>query len=506
MRCATYARMSRDEAEDGLGIERQTEAIEKFCAERGWEIDPRWRLTETASASVKKPRPVFRRLMKGIERGEVTHLVVYAADRLTRRLHDTAALLDAVEATGCEVHFVVGGDLGNGYSRGMAGVLAGVAAMETQVMSERHRQRVRQNRRQGRVTNGGRRGFGYETDRQTPVPEEFALLREAFERLRNGEGLSAIAKSWNRRGVQTATHRGSDGQPKESRSTWRTKTIRDTLSRPALAGRVVEWQRERQPDGTMVRRQVPVLDDDGQPVRGQWPAVFSDSEFDELQVLLAARRRMPEGWSSTTKHLLTGLLVCGRCGGRMVAHRQTSGITAYTCRDYRHLSRDERILDEHVTSVVQQWITDAGFPVEQWVDPESAGLARALGDLEQRRESTIRAMVTGNMQPETFAATVAAFDSEISALRSQQVDDVIQRFEQVYFGSSLDLSAMPFKERRAFISMCVDRVLVRPTGRRGKGFDPDAVTVDLHEELVVERAWTDGGEVQMVLRRRRPDR
>ena len=226
--------------------------MKEFVAEKGWSIHPRWRLTETASASVKKQRPQFERLVKAIEQGDLSTVVAYAPDRLTRRLADMVRLLDAVESTGCEVLFVIGGDMGNGYSRGMAGVLASVASMETRVMGERHRLKVRQNRREGRVTNGGTRGFGYELDRKTPVPAEFDLLREACRRLVAGEGVSAIVKDWNRRGIPSATG-----------GRWQTRTLRGTLSRPALCGRAMETQRVRQPDGRMVEQRVIVTDDDG---------------------------------------------------------------------------------------------------------------------------------------------------------------------------------------------------------------------------------------------------
>ena len=39
-RCAAYARTSRHEAQDGLGIERQIDTIGTFAVEGGWTLDP----------------------------------------------------------------------------------------------------------------------------------------------------------------------------------------------------------------------------------------------------------------------------------------------------------------------------------------------------------------------------------------------------------------------------------------------------------------------------------
>lgn len=497
--CAVYARISRDEEQDGLGIERQMDAIDKFVAEKGWAVAPQWRLSETASASVRKPRPQFARLVTAIEQGTVSAVVAYAPDRLTRRLADMARLLDAVESTGCEVFFVVGGDMGTGYSRGMAGVLASVANMETRVMGERHRLKVRQNRREGRVTNGGTRAFGYETDRKTPRPEEFVLLREAFDRMMAGEGVSAIVKDWNRRGIPTATGGGTSRTGRPSR--WETKTLRGTLSRPALCGRVTEKQRVRQSDGRMVEKRVVVSDDAGEPIIGQWPAVFTPEEFDRLQLVLEARKRMDPAWSSETKHLLTGLLVCSRCSGTMVSFKQMSGTLTYVCRDFRHLSRDEANLDRHVLGLVQEHVTGAEFPVDSWVSPDAADLARRLGDLEQRREQAIRALVAGEIQPDTLATIVGQFDRDIAALREEQVGGLVEEFEAVTFESFPDLASLPFAHRRDFVRMCVRAVIVQPS-RRGRGFDPASVEVVLWPELRIERGWNvETDRVEMVLTR-----
>lgn len=488
--CAIYARISRDEEQDGLGIERQVEAIEKFVAEKGWQISRAWRLTETASASVKKSRPLFERLVDAIERGDVSTVVAYAPDRLTRRLHDMARLLDAVEATGCEVFFVVGGDMGNGYSRGMAGVLASVASMEARVMGERHRLKVRQNRREGRVTNGGTRGFGYELDRKTAIPAEFALLREAFTRLVAGEGVSAIVKDWNRREIPSATG-----------GRWQTKSLRGTLSRPALCGRVTEMQRVRQPDGRIAEQRVIVTTDDGSPVVGQWPAVFSPEEFDRLQLILAARKRMDPVWTMETRHLLTGLLRCGRCGGPMVSFKQTNGRLTYVCRDFRHLSRDEENLDAHVLGMIQDRIRDAEIPVDEWVDPGQADLAHRIGDLEARREQTVRALMDGAVPADTAVSIVAEFDKEISGLRDQQVGHLVEQYEAVTFGAFPDLMDLPFAHRRKFVRMCLVRVVVNPT-RRGRGFDPNSVDVVEWPNLKIERAWnSESNRVEMILKR-----
>ncbi|MGH8572365.1 MAG: hypothetical protein ACREX8_07305 [Gammaproteobacteria bacterium] len=87
---------------------------------------------------------------------------------------------------------------------------------------------------------------------------------------------------------------------------WRTATLRHRLASARISGR-----REHTPGGSYTG---------GRPLCGEivaevaaWPAIITPEDSDRLRALLSnPARRVTTG--SARKYLLSGILVCGRCG------------------------------------------------------------------------------------------------------------------------------------------------------------------------------------------------
>src|SRR5262249_40864594 len=90
----------------------------------------------------------------------------------------------------------------------------------------------------------GPRPFGYLDDRQTLHPEESEHYRELFRRVIDGDGLTRIAKDWERRGI---LNKNGD------------RFSADSLKKKVRAPRAVGY---RQHHGEIV------VGDDGQPIVG----------------------------------------------------------------------------------------------------------------------------------------------------------------------------------------------------------------------------------------------
>ncbi|MCW2751387.1 MAG: hypothetical protein JWR83_2497 [Aeromicrobium sp.] len=58
IRCAAYLRISKDG--EGLGIDRQWQAVRELAASKGWAIEPRLKIEENSTSAWddSKPRPV----------------------------------------------------------------------------------------------------------------------------------------------------------------------------------------------------------------------------------------------------------------------------------------------------------------------------------------------------------------------------------------------------------------------------------------------------------------
>src|SRR6266511_3944394 len=130
---------------------------------------------------------------------------------------------------------------------------------------------------------------------------EAELIREATKRLLRGETLGGICADWQSRGITTPT-----GGP------WRQTTLRQTLMRPALIG----------------YRDHPVAG----RVRGTWPPILSEDEWERLQAFFSDPDRQNHGRVNVRSYLLTGFIYCGRCCKPLRGGPRQGGERTYTCR------------------------------------------------------------------------------------------------------------------------------------------------------------------------------
>lgn len=457
IRAAAYLRISKDDEGKGLGIDRQLAAVQTLCADKGWELDPRWVIEENNRFAWddSKPRPGFRRLLRGMESGEVQAVAVYAFDRLARRLRDTAAVLDLVEKQGVQVATVTGGlDLSSSYGRGIAGMLGSLAAMEMASMTERLRAKAEQNVQAGRVHNGGTRPYGYELDRKTPRPDEVAVLREMADHVLRGLSLTSLARSLNARGVTTTGGRR-----------WDTRKVKDVLDNPRLCGRVVHR-------GQVVPG-----------VRGEWEPVLTEATFDRLQIALAARRVVQERWTNSRRHLLSGsMLRCGTCNEKVVAFQQSTGVWAYRCRG--HVTRNEAHVDRHVREATIAYALEHPVRIEAWDSEEQADLHAQVVALEQRKAEAVRAFAEHGGDAAALAMLTADLRARIDAAKDRQIERAV--LETGLDWAQFDVSEVLNKpaetpeaidQQRAVLALYVERVVLHPSKKRGRGYDETATDV-----------------------------
>jgi site-specific DNA recombinase len=453
-KAVAYLRMSKDDLGTGLGIERQRDSVRSLAKAKGWRIDQEI-VENDVSASNKKVRPGFERLLECMRSGEVEAVLAYAVDRLVRRLDDLTRLIDIAEEYAVPVATCAGEmDLATGYGRGLAKLLGVVASIEADNMGERLRRRKLQNAQAGSLRAGGMRPFGFTANRAETIPEEAAVLREAAERVLAGSSLTSIANDLNRRGIKTSYGLA-----------WTLPRLQDTLSRPSLAGRVVH-------KGELMR------DEDGLPVKGEWQPILTEEQFDQLQVALAARRRSPSArWTSNRRHLLSGIARCGLCGARLTGSKQTNGLLAYSCPVFRHLCRSKPHLDEYVVKAVKEKAGSTSFDIEGWSDEAAEDTRRQIADLERRKHDSITQLVDGKIDAATLTAVTAQYSARIDALRESLIGRTVEAeaFDAVTFDLE-GFDAMPLEEQHAAIAMFVRKIVVHPAGR-GKRFDPALIEI-----------------------------
>jgi site-specific DNA recombinase len=306
MSAGIYARLSVLKASERLteaALERQEEDCRELCARRGWNVIKVYP-DEGISAYQKRKRPGFEQAMADLEAGVIDVLVVYRLDRLVRRLRDWVRVEEVVERSGRKVVSVNEGE----QSQLTLRILASMGEQESRNTSERVRRQQRQAAVAGGPPPGGRRLFGYSKRRETIIEDEARVVRELARRLLAGESVRQLTRWANTVSLSTT------GRP------WSQRTLRDMLMSPGLAGRRIY-------QGTDV-------------AAGRWTPILDMSTHEMVVAILNDPTRRKRGRGG--KHLLSGLVHCGRCEAQMITHyepKARGGRRQYWCPSNKGLGR-----------------------------------------------------------------------------------------------------------------------------------------------------------------------
>jgi DNA invertase Pin-like site-specific DNA recombinase len=448
---ALYTRLSRDPSGQEAGVRRQEADCRALAMNRGWKV-VRVFTDNDRSATSGKARPAWNALLTAIEAGEFGALVAYSSSRLYRRPHDLRGLLELTKARpGFQIATVKSGtiDVESAQGRMVAGILAEVDQAEVDVMRERIA-RARKQRVGTGADAGGSRPFGYEALPTGPprerdgkprlqltgavVPEEVELIRDAAEHLLRGDAIRAILRDWEARGVRT---------PKGN--VWRSPGLRHLMTNPRLIG---------------------VHPETGE--RANWPPILDRRTHDALVRLYADPSRLRSRRGS--RWLLTGLLFCGKCGGRMTA-RPSPDHRRYSCdaTNRVHLSVSAQPLEEYV--VAQAELHRPDFVEARVVSPTEAAvpILAALDDVDARIASWVKESALAGLRASDIRAGHEALAAERAALEDQLTATPEPRADWERLTSG--------RETREWLDAVIERITIAPAKSMGGRFDPGRVSI-----------------------------
>ena len=266
-------------------------------------------------------RPALKAMLAEIEKGTISHVIVYRLDRLSRRLRDTIQLLDSFQRHQVELKIVTAPMLGeSASSQFMLNPLASFAEFEHSLISDRLQESIRARRRGGRRLSG-KPPFGYDLDASTKglvvTAGEARKVSEFFRLAAAGQTPRRIAEYATKRGWTTKAHISRSSGKHLGGNPWTARQILELLRNPVYAGCLRGEAGGQRP--------------------GNHPAIVTPERFDEVQSVIAARRpatRKRQGLDLPFK----GKVFCGECGRVMSPHvvhnRQNPHIryVHYRCR------------------------------------------------------------------------------------------------------------------------------------------------------------------------------
>jgi DNA invertase Pin-like site-specific DNA recombinase len=451
---ALYCRISRDDAGDMLGVQRQERECRALAKAKGWSVGAV--LTDDdISAFNGAARAGYAELLDGLRADRFDAVIAYKLDRLTREgLRGLTPLLEALDGKplAC-VHDHI--DTSTAMGEGMAGMLASMGRAESENIGTRMRSKKDELAVSGKRA-GGSRPFGYDAPPGEPMTiraDEAEALRAAASAVLAGESLTEIARTWNAQEIKP---------PQSKKGTWTATQIRSVLSNPLHAALRVHR-------GEVVGP-------------AEWPPVLDRATHERLVSLLtdpARKRRTP-----SSRSLLTGIVYC-ECGGPMTRD-VNNGKRVLRCRRGPGLPGcgSVSIVSEPVETMVSEYVIgrlDATTAVaDAHVDLHTGDRDAAAGtleELEQRLTDVGEMFAAGDITRGEFTRMRASLHAKIKDARRQlrpararhALDAITSKIGDVWDDLSRD-------RKREIIAAVVERVTVAPATRR-RGFDPDRITI-----------------------------
>lgn len=443
MKAAIYMRISLDSTGQGLGIERQREACLRHAEYKGWEVVGEY-VDNSVSATKKKPRPEYQRLLEDVKAGGIDVVLAWKLDRLTRKPIEIEDWITLHESHGVNLATADGDiDLSTGAGQTIAGILASIARGEMKTKSERQKAAGLQRAKSGKPWSSSR-AFGFESDGVTHHATESRELRQMYEDLASGVSQHAIARGLNERGILTV--RGKQ---------WRQESVRAVLKNPRYAGK-------RAYNGEILGN-------------AAWEPLVSDELWNVAQGYMSGQYKR-----SSPKNLLTGLAVCGICGNTLqigYAH----GRRQYACQPGRHLVRDADKLDELVTLVILRRLQRGDFPslaADRDADTFEA-MQSELAQARLRLDSMAEEFADGALTASQLRTATARLQDRIKGLeRDMARPDIWSAVSAVAHAEDVteawEKSPLARKQRiiSALLTVTVDKA------RAGGRFDPEDIKIE----------------------------
>ncbi len=330
MIAALYARKSTEQrvTDDAKSVTRQVELARDFTTSKGWQVaEEHVYRDDGISGAEFKDRPGLASLLLAVKSSPRPFDVVVAMDesRLGRDQFQTAYVLHQIADAGVQLWYYQEArqaKLADATGKFLESVRGFASEMEREKARARTREAMRSKAKAGHVAGG--KVYGYANVREgshvkrVVIEQEAEVVRRIFTMATEGQGLLRIAKTLNAEGI-----------PSPKRDGWASTSVREMLRRDLYRGRIVygktRWQDK---GGTKVKVDTPETDWltlDAPVLRiipeDLWRAAHA--RLERTRRVYTGHRRAsgelqghPEA-GLVSRHLLSGHLRCGVCGGNM---------------------------------------------------------------------------------------------------------------------------------------------------------------------------------------------
>lgn len=429
---------------------------------------------ETVEWRVK--RPVYDGALEDLKRGVAPNgkaldgLIVYDLDRLTRdqvHLDNAMSVVKHYAKLISDMNLTI--DLFTDIGRSNATFLVTAKAMQSTDTSRRVTDRHETIAKLG-IPVGGSRPFGWNEDKRTLNLVESELLRKARHDLlfsSGSIGINTICREWRLAGIKTP--KGKDFVP---------QVLRNVLLSPRLAG-------------YRVYREDICYDRDGQPVMGQYEAIFTIEEWEDIRTLLTREGRASgDVHIGGRKRLLSGVVKCGLCGTvcRSYADKRLNtyyyGCPPYSKGGCGRVTINGVKLEGLIVDMVLAHLATCEVETEIVPWPHVDQLASK----ESKIKELMNAYQSDQLPGEQVFPTVAKLNKDVKALKRDRME-WNQRQQRANNTTSSVLDLWPHlstDRKRTVIESVIQTIAINRRTIKQARFDPDRIHVIWQELSAAE--------------------
>lgn len=447
-----YLRKSRKDTEaelrgEGETLARHQAALLEHAKHLKIEIDAMYK--EVVSGDTIAARPVMQKLLSEVQQGVWDGVLVMEVERLARGdTVDQGIVAQSFKWSGTKIITPMKTyDPNNEFDEEYFEFGLFMSRREYKTINRRLQQGRAASAKEGKFV-GSIAPFGYERVKIANdkgytlkiVPEQAEIVRLIFEwytvghKNENGEverlGLQKLARTMNELGI-----------PPIRNDYWMKETLKDIITNPTYAGKI-RWGfrkvKKTMKDGIATKSR-PINDENCILVEGLHEAIVSEETFNLAQKILSQNPASPVGCKKEVKSPLAGIVVCSKCGRRMVYRaastekkrpylvchaRACANVSApYELVEHRVLQSLQDLLDEY--ELEQQTKSKSGS--EKYIKEQKALLSKNQTETDKLKKQLSKAQ--DFLEQEVYSVKEYSERSKIIKDKISSLDEARQIFE-----------------------------------------------------------------------------
>lgn len=342
-KCADYLRLSKDDIgkiDESSSISSQRMIINSFAKHNNLNLVKEY--IDDGYSGGNFERPAFTEMIQDIEKGLINCVITKDLSRLGREMYVTGKYIEEFFLEHNVRYIAINDSYDSLIGDSMLGLRLGVNDLYLRDVSKKVKSSFRVKQERGEYI-GSFPCYGYmknPNDHHKLIidPEASKIVKLIFSLALDGQGVCVIARKLTERQVPIPIvykkePRGLKVTENNGNGIWKHSTLRNILTNEMYIGNMVQHTHEKISYNNKKCRKT--KKEEHIIVKNTHEPIISKEDFDKVQEIIKKRHTTPKE-RDIDKYLLSGLLVCGKCGHSLgiTSKNTTKAKTKYTSCNY----------------------------------------------------------------------------------------------------------------------------------------------------------------------------